>query len=144
NQGRRTRLPPLRKLSYQNPLLLRQTRHGSRRPFARYPHDSVKSEIWASLVELKRTTVSLRPVFDWVDPTETESERKKKRLERFGESYQKTADLCEKNRPFYPAQIWTELKKLLETAYKEAVAYRHKREDRDWEKYWEEAEAAQK
>lgn len=101
-------------------------------------------EMWASLVDLKRTSLSLRPVMDFIDPKESAEERKKNRLNKFADAYEKTVDVAEKSRPFYPAAIWLELRKLLDIAHKEAVGYRHQDEGRNWEKYWGDAQAAQK
>jgi len=101
-------------------------------------------EIWRELVELRGATLSLRPVMDQVDPKESHEERKQKRAQRFNEAYKKLFAVIETNRPFYPAAIWQELQELLKIARAEVIDYRFQDPNRDFEKYWETAEANQK
>jgi hypothetical protein len=105
---------------------------------------TIYREIWRELVDLRAATLSLRPVMDHIDPSETSEERKQKRGKRFNEAYMKFFSTVETNRPFYPATIWDELQQLLKIARTEVINYQYQDPDRDFEKYWRTAEANQK
>jgi hypothetical protein len=80
-------------------------------------------EVWQKLIDLRRATQGLRPLWDYVDPNESEEERKKNRLKKFAESQRAFADAVEKNQPFYPKNIYTSLRKIAMIAHDEADEY---------------------
>lgn len=97
-------------------------------------------EIWEKLLVVRNRTLTLRPVID----TKTESEegnkrRKQKRLKLFADSFSAFVELAEKNKPFYPKEIWNELDALIQTIRKEAIGYRYGDPEYDGMKYWDEA-----
>ncbi len=101
----------------------------------------ILSEVWSTLVDLKSAAQGLRPMLDHVDPNEPADERKRKRLQKFAESYSAFANVVEKNRPFYPTDIYKALFEIMMIAADEADEYRHRDPDRRRldEKYWRSA-----
>lgn len=72
----------------------------------------IYEELWSKLVELRKAALSLRPLMDTVDPKETESQRKAKRLTRFGEAVGDFIDVADKNRPFYSEDVFQSMDNL--------------------------------
>lgn len=67
----------------------------------------VLNELTALLVDVRDTSLSLRPVLDFRDPSKEEEEIKKERLQRFFEALRALYLYREKKRPFYPDEIVT-------------------------------------
>ena len=101
----------------------------------------ILSEVWASLFELRNAVLTLRPVFDTVDPKESEEERINKRLTEFGACFNNFAKIFVSNQPFYPKDIFFELDTIRLLTLSEANEYKYsKLAMRDIEKYWKKAE----
>lgn len=83
----------------------------------------ILSEVWGTLVDLRNATRGLRPVLDYVDPNESEEERKRKRLQKFAECYSTFVNTAEKNQPFYPKEIYESLFEIMMIAHVEAGEY---------------------
>jgi len=86
----------------------------------------ILSEVWKTLVDLRSATQGLRPVFDYVDPNESEEERKKKRLQKFAECYNIFAGTVAKNQPFYPKDLYDSLFEISMISHDEADQYSHR------------------
>jgi hypothetical protein len=97
----------------------------------------VYKEIWDILIEVRKSTASLRPLFDSTDSNETADERKHRRLTNFGNDFQKFIDQVNKERPFYPEEIYSKLHNLITTVQEEAIEYQYG-EPKDLE-YWKKA-----
>lgn len=110
---------------------------------ARYEHEmKVFEEIWPKLCAVRDAALSLRPVMDSsLAEGETQESRKQTRLGKLSEAYGEFARGVEHSRPFYPAEIWKELRALLDLFYKEGVEYQILDMQRDWQKYWDSAQA---
>ena len=105
----------------------------------------VYEEIWKALLELRNATMKLRPVGDFIDPNETDEERKRKRLERFGKAFDAFYPVVYENRPFLPSEVFNRLEESLKVMNSEASDYVRRRDEPDQPrydpKYWEKAEA---
>ena len=98
----------------------------------------IYQEIWSILVEVRKATAKLRPIVDSFDPNETEDERKHRRLTEFGNAFQKFIDQVNKERPFYPEEIYSKLRDLIGIVREEAIDYEYSK-PRD-KGYWKKAE----
>lgn len=97
---------------------------------------SIYQEIWIHLVDLRAKTLSLRPVMDHVDLSESEDERTQRRLKDFAESFYAFRDSIENNRPFYAHIVYESLNDVFGLCYEESIDYQYK--DPGWRKdYWE-------
>ncbi len=103
-------------------------------------------EVWQNLIDLRKATQGLRPILDYIDPEESEEERKRKRLKAFSESHRAFIDAVEKNQPFYPKEIYASLHEIALITYDEADEYAIRDPSRRPldQKYWESALKNQK
>lgn len=101
----------------------------------------ILSELWKALVELRGATQSLRPIFDYTNPHETEEERKRNRIQPFAESFTNIGSIVDKNRPFYPQSIYDVLVEILTIARNEAneFLYTDTENQRPDRSYWDNA-----
>jgi hypothetical protein len=97
---------------------------------------TIYQDIWASLVPLRASTLSLRPAFDSINLNESDQERKSNRLQNFGHAFKAARDLVEQHKPFYATKVYGSLEKIMQLCLKEAVQYKRARADDD-EAYWE-------
>lgn len=103
---------------------------------ARYETEfRVYEEIWQNLVPVQRAVASLRPMFDYADPKETDAERRTRRLNMFGEAFNALQTAIWKGKPFYSAEVHRELQELSRLLHSEAVDYQYGDAHRD-EDYW--------
>ena len=95
-------------------------------------------EIWKDLVDVQRAALSLRPMIDSVPRDEAERNRVvQKRLEAFGEAFNRFTARVHSRRPFYPQSIFTVFDELLRLAHSEAIDVEWgDKHDRD---YWKDA-----
>ena len=85
---------------------------------------SVYAAIWSTLVEVQKAVVQLRPVLDYVQPDESEEERKRKRLSAVFEAFNPFLDQINKERPFYAEDVYKELHELRSLMHREVSEYR--------------------
>jgi hypothetical protein len=105
----------------------------------------VYEELWPKLCVLREAVLSLRPVMDsGLKPGETEETRKQARAQKFGDAYMELSKIAEHSRPFYPPEIWSELRNLLDVCWGEAVGFRFTDLHQDFQKYWDDALANSK
>lgn len=111
----------------------------------RYQNEfNILIDLSEKLIELRDSSLALRPVTDYVNPNESEEERKKKRLNRYHEGAITLYKSYESRKPFYPDEIYDGIKKLDKIIWKEVVQYKNRsdREGRSFDsKYWDKAEA---
>ncbi|MCD9495020.1 hypothetical protein [Photobacterium carnosum] len=103
----------------------------------------VLSQLTECLVEVRSATLQLRPIFDRVDLTESEDERKNKRLDRLYDARKTLFQVRETKRPFFTKDIYKSILEIDKTAHHESIGYElHSPNDlkRD---YWEDAEKNQ-
>lgn len=103
----------------------------------------VLSQLTECLVEVRSATLQLRPIFDRVDLTESEDERKNKRLDRLYDARKTLFQVRETKRPFFTEYIYKSILEIDKTAHHESIGYElHSPNDlkRD---YWEDAEKNQ-
>lgn len=81
--------------------------------------------IWEKLDDVKSATLSLRPMLDYVDATESEESRKKRRLERFSNAVNAFSEQVNKNRPFYAESVYLAIEEIWNLTNKEAIDYKH-------------------
>jgi hypothetical protein len=81
----------------------------------------ILSEVWATLVDLRNATLGLRPILDYSHPNETEEKRK--RLQKFAECYNAFTNIVEKNKPFYPKQIYQPLFEIMMVTSDESAQF---------------------
>lgn len=88
----------------------------------RYQNEfNILMDLSEKLVELRDSALSLRPVVDSAN-TYTDEE-KGKRLNRYFEVANDLYKLCETRKPFYPDEIYNEIKKIGQITWKEVVEY---------------------
>src|SRR5271157_6131742 len=79
--------------------------------------------IWSALVELRATTLTLRPFYEFRPVDETQETWKVKKLEAFHKTLIEFYKAWDVHRPFYPHDIWKELYKLSNLTHKESIDY---------------------
>jgi hypothetical protein len=111
----------------------------------RYQNEfEILKKLSEKLVKLRNAALGLRPVADYVNPNESEEERKQKRLERYHQAGQDLYEIFETRKPFYPDEIYEGIKKLDQIVWKEVVQYKNRTdcEGKGFDQeYWEKAEA---
>jgi hypothetical protein len=93
------------------------------------------------LVELRDATLSLRPETEYVDPNESEEDRKKRKLARYAKASRELYQFSETRRPFVPEELVKSLRALDQIAWREVVQFRHRspRGEGYDPKYWDSA-----
>lgn len=109
----------------------------------RYQNEfQILKDLAEKVVEVKNSALSMRPVIDSFDPSESEEERKKKRLQRYFDAGRDFYKLFETRKPFYPDEIYVGVTKLDKVIWKEVVGYKNwsPNAGRGYDpKYWEKA-----
>lgn len=83
----------------------------------------ILSELNSLLVEVRDASANLRPLIDFVDPEKKEDQVKREKLKEFQKWRLQLYLYREKNRPFFPEDIYNEIKALDGIAYLEAIGY---------------------
>ena len=97
-------------------------------------------QIWVDLVDVQQAALSLRPVVDTLPHDGSEKQRIiQKRLETFGESFNRFVSRVHSRRPFYPTDVFKELMELVRLAHGEAINVQWG--DKHGAGYWKEAMA---
>ncbi|EHC07694.1 hypothetical protein Sbal625DRAFT_0025 [Shewanella baltica OS625] len=81
----------------------------------------IYQEIWVLLVELKTSTLRLRPAMDYVEPNQSQEDRIRERLQVFAEKFNAVFKALEHNRPFYPHEIYQVLDHVCEKCRHESI-----------------------
>ena len=76
----------------------------------------VYSDLWVSLVKLRRATVQLRPKGELVSGNETDEERRERKGQTFRDTFNLFLDTYQQNKPFYPKAIFDLAKDVAEIA----------------------------
>jgi len=98
--------------------------------------------IWVCLVDLRSSTLQIRPMLDYIDPNESKEDRLKLRLEKFRDSFNALREQIEKNKPFYATSVYESLTNVVALCHSEAIdAEYHERSQRE---YWKEADENRK
>ncbi|CAZ96801.1 hypothetical protein [Zobellia galactanivorans] len=98
----------------------------------------IYNQLWGDLVNMRNSTITLRPKLDIVNPKESETDRKKRKLEKFRQSFKKCLNTFENNKPFYSELVYEEIDNLIKLVKKEILEYNFETENDD--EYWENAE----
>jgi len=85
----------------------------------------ILSELTSLLVEVRDSSVSLRPAIDHKDPSKDEETVKRERLNRLFEARNALYVTREKKRPFYPDDIYQAILAIEKTVHVETVKYRY-------------------
>jgi hypothetical protein len=86
---------------------------------------SVFDEIWPKLHDLTTAVLSLRPVMDSaLAEGETQESRRRDRITKYADAYRELLRAIDRKRPFYPESVWTELRRLIDLTWSEAIDYR--------------------
>lgn len=99
----------------------------------------ILTELTQRLVELRDAALGLRPEGDYIDPSETEEQRKQKRLTYYYDKLREFTRTTEIYRPFYPDDIYKLSAVLSKASWREAVQYKVRRMNVDV-KYWDDAQ----
>ena len=93
------------------------------------------------VVELRDATVMLRPEAEYVNPDESDEERKRRKLQRYTEASRDLYQFYETRQPFFAESLLDALRALDRVAWHEVVQYRHRspRGERFDPNYWESA-----
>jgi hypothetical protein len=105
----------------------------------------VLNELTSHLVDVRDTTLRLRPVMDYKDPDMSEDQIKQERLRAFFNAQNALYQTYEKKRPFYPNDIYEEIHAIRLTAREESIKYQYQNpfEGNNHMTYWDEAMANQ-
>lgn len=110
----------------------------------RYQNEfNILMDLTEKLVELRDSALVLRSVVDYVDASEAEEDRKRKRLKRYQEAALAFYKLYETRKPFYPDEIYNGIKELDRVVWKEVVQYKNRlpSEGKGFDsEYWQKAE----
>jgi hypothetical protein len=69
----------------------------------------ILSQLWETFVDLRESTLALNPAIDspnWYTPEDQIENQQRKRLALLEKNFSRFFDVYEKNRPFYPPQIY--------------------------------------
>ena len=77
-------------------------------------------------MELRDATLSLRPETKYLNPNESEDDRKQRKLARYTAAAQDLYLFSETRRPFIPELLVQALRALDQIAWREVVQYRHR------------------
>ena len=93
------------------------------------------------VVELRDATTMLRPESEYVNPDESEDERKRRKLARYTSASRELYQFYEPRRPFLPETLLKSLRVLDQVAWHEVIQFRHRSpQGADYDpKYWENA-----
>ena len=83
----------------------------------------ILSELNSLLVDVRDAAAHLRPVFEFKDPEKSEEQIKREKLSIFKKCSRSLYLAREKNRPFFPEEIYYAIKEIDDTAYLEAIGY---------------------
>jgi len=83
-------------------------------------------ELSQKIVMLRDSAKQLRPDIDYVDPSKTEDEIKRERLNEYREAASDFYSSSESKRPFYPEELYEKLRELDRMAWSEAVQYKNR------------------
>jgi hypothetical protein len=98
----------------------------------------IYNELWKSLVELRIATVLLRPQGEVINKIKSEEERRKEKLNNIDLAFKACVNIYEDNKPFYPKDIYEEIKKVIKITNKEIIQFVRGKSYTD--EYWENAE----
>ena len=98
---------------------------------------SCYQSIWACLVDLRNSTLQIRPTLDFIDPDENKEQRRKRRITKFSEHYNLLQEQIHKNRPFYSASVYDSLCEVVKLCHEEAVDADFV--ERTQREYWQES-----
>ncbi|CAH8202727.1 hypothetical protein [Vibrio aestuarianus] len=85
----------------------------------------IYGEAWGHLVELKIATSQLRPLLDYINPEQTEEERKKERYDKFVDPFNEFSSHIEKNKPFFSAKVYDDLNAVRSECLNESAYFKH-------------------
>ena len=93
------------------------------------------------VVELRDATTMLRPESEYVNPDESEDERKRRKLARYTSASRELYQFYEPRRPFLPEALLKSLRVLDQVVWHEVIQFRHRSpQGADYDpKYWENA-----
>ena len=93
------------------------------------------------VVELRDATTMLRPESEYVNPDESDDDRKQRKLARYTSASRDLYQFYETRRPFLPEALLQSLRVLDQVAWHEVVQFRHRSpQGADYgPKYWENA-----
>lgn len=105
----------------------------------------VLSELTSNLVDVRDTSVSLRPALDFRDPDKSDEDIKRDRLTRFSEALKSLYIVRERKRPFYSEEIYQAILAIEKKSRRESLEYQHKdpEEGKNFLDYWDSAEKNQ-
>mgnify|MGYP001806191829 CR=1 FL=1 len=103
---------------------------------------TIYSELWAKLVDLRNSTLALRPSGELIDPSKTNEERRVEKLKFVWQMMYELCETFEKNRPFYAKEVHKEIDEMIKVSKFEAVNFQHG--DNRNRQYWEDAESSAK
>ncbi|MDN3617215.1 hypothetical protein ACFFUS_00075 [Vibrio gallaecicus] len=83
----------------------------------------IYGEIWEALVSLKIATDGLRPIMDYVDPKQSEDERKQERMTQFIDPFNSFSLLLQTHKPFYSSSVYEALSNVRTKCHHESVDF---------------------
>lgn len=92
---------------------------------------------WEHLFALRQATLQLRPMLDYMDPSESKEDRMRKRIGNVKEPFAEFSRLIEINKPFYPEKVYESLVAVRSKCHEEVIAYEYT--ERSHKEYWSEA-----
>jgi hypothetical protein len=98
---------------------------------------NIYNDLWGKLIDLRNITGDLRPEMGYYDTSKTAEEIAREKLVRINEAFQACVISFDKNKPFYPKEVYDEIEKVLRLSKREATQFQYG--DSRKEEYWEEA-----
>jgi soluble cytochrome b562 len=83
----------------------------------------VYKELWPNLIELRNQTYTLRPIFETINPNESEDESRNRKWKDFSNAFQNCVTQFDTNKPFYPENIYSEIEKVIRTSKTESIEF---------------------
>jgi len=103
---------------------------------------TIYQEIWTSLIDLKRATMDLRPMMDYVDPNKKKEKILFEKLSFFSKKYNNFVGLIHQHKPFYPQTVFDALDNVCLKCRHESIDTEYI--DRKNSEYYKEAELNRK
>jgi hypothetical protein len=80
---------------------------------------------WEQLFALRQATLGLRPMLDQVAPEQSKADRMQDRVKAFAAAHNALLDVIEKNKPFYPQEIYEALSAVREKCRHELADFEY-------------------
>jgi hypothetical protein len=104
----------------------------------RFEHEyEVYKQAWARLIPLRHAVLSIRPILDHIDPSESNEDRLRRRLAAVTEPYNAFWEVVEANKPFFDLAVYLAFKEICTACHAEYVAAEYADTEDNLRKRWD-------